>query len=1039
MKNLRKPLSMLLAVLLLVSALPPIASGAYSDAYGEQLVQREIPLQEGVDLHSEIYWSNYYSDLRQEFYVTYTPGGGATPMVSFGGYVTNRSTVMSAAQTLESSGYRVLAGFNADFFDSNGTPTGLLISDGALISSDGGNYAVGFKADGSAVIGSPGLSLSGSVNGGSSFSIAGLNKARSSSGGIYAYTYDFNAAHTTGTTEAGIDVVLEPVTAEEVAEILETAALEEMAASLSITVEELSTSQRREALEDLTLPETVNSTPMIGESALYQVVSITERTSGATPVAEGQLVLSVNAKASSTELDILRNMAEGDLFALTITARDEEWNEVVEGVGGLYLLVEDGQAKTNLGTTSAPRTAIGVTADGEVVIYAVDGRRSGYSIGSSLNVLAQRMEELGCETAICFDGGGSTTAVATLPDDSSVSLLNLPSDNSERAVTNALFLVSNEEATGRADQVYLDIENPYVLAGSTVTLRTALLDTGYYPMSEEVELSAEAGTVSGYTFTAPEEGGTVRITASAGRESASLDVEVVDRPDELCLLNGSTEITSLSVQPGGSVDLTASAYYNHLQLTSADTDFTWTVSDGIGTVDENGVFTAAQLSGSGTLTLSKNDVSVTIPVTVTTKALQTLEDFEGDISGYDGYGVTLSQVTGGDYVRYGSSALRIDYALDESGSAVELGLTPASGYNYLTFSVYGDGSGNTLSLYDNSGVTTPLTTLDFTGWKQISLTLPSTCTTISALVISGDTAEGTIYLDQFVASYGSIVDNTAPVIHAALENGILTGTAQDAVDGYLGADRLSLTCDGVDAAFTVDSASGTISADLSTLLSDGKAHRISLTAWDASGNRSRTSWDIEATTEGESPFTDNVNPDGTPHWAASFIEYFYDQGIITGYEENGQFMVKPDNNMTRAEFAVMVFRYLGLDEADYQDLTVPFADLDSIDAWALPAAKAMYALGIMNGNGTSDGKVYFSPKDTITRAQAITMLGRLQEKGYESASIDQFSDSADVPSWALSHVQTMVAQGILTGSDGLLNPNGYMTRAQAAKVLYMMR
>ena len=150
-------------------------------------------------------------------------------------------------------------------------------------------------------------------------------------------------------------------------------------------------------------------------------------------------------------------------------------------------------------------------------------------------------------------------------------------------------------------------------------------------------------------------------------------------------------------------------------------------------------------------------------------------------------------------------------------------------------------------------------------------------------------------------------------------------------------------------------------------------------------------------------------------------------------------MVKPDNNMTRAEFAVMVFRYLGLDEADYQDLTVPFADLDSIDAWALPAAKAMYALGIMNGNGTSDGKVYFSPKDTITRAQAITMLGRLQEKGYESASIDQFSDSADVPSWALSHVQTMVAQGILTGSDGLLNPNGYMTRAQAAKVLYMMR
>ena len=38
--------------------------------------------------------------------------------------------------------------------------------------------------------------------------------------------------------------------------------------------------------------------------------------------------------------------------------------------------------------------------------------------------------------------------------------------------------------------------------------------------------------------------------------------------------------------------------------------------------------------------------------------------------------------------------------------------------------------------------------------------------------------------------------------------------------------------------------SGTVTADLSSVLSDGKAHLVALTAWDASGNRSRQGWDV---------------------------------------------------------------------------------------------------------------------------------------------------------------------------------------------------
>ena len=54
-------------------------------------------------------------------------------------------------------------------------------------------------------------------------------------------------------------------------------------------------------------------------------------------------------------------------------------------------------------------------ADGSLVLYTIDGRRKGYSIGASLTQVAQRMIELGCVTALSLDGGGSTTLCVTLP------------------------------------------------------------------------------------------------------------------------------------------------------------------------------------------------------------------------------------------------------------------------------------------------------------------------------------------------------------------------------------------------------------------------------------------------------------------------------------------------------------------------------------------------------------------------------------------------------------------------------------------------
>lgn len=48
----------------------------------------------------------------------------------------------------------------------------------------------------------------------------------------------------------------------------------------------------------------------------------------------------------------------------------------------------------------APRTALGVKADGTLLVYAVDGRQSGYSIGLSQKDLAEEMRDRGCQWVV---------------------------------------------------------------------------------------------------------------------------------------------------------------------------------------------------------------------------------------------------------------------------------------------------------------------------------------------------------------------------------------------------------------------------------------------------------------------------------------------------------------------------------------------------------------------------------------------------------------------------------------------------------------
>ena len=145
---MKKHLKRLTAVLLALAL--TVGQSAYASlALGSELVDRQVDLAPGLSLTDGSLWSATYSDLRTEHYLTYTPGGSVTPVLFSGTYTASLNTVPAAAAQLEAQGWRVAAGINGGFFNTDGTVVGLLMTDGVLRAADRENYVmVGITADG---------------------------------------------------------------------------------------------------------------------------------------------------------------------------------------------------------------------------------------------------------------------------------------------------------------------------------------------------------------------------------------------------------------------------------------------------------------------------------------------------------------------------------------------------------------------------------------------------------------------------------------------------------------------------------------------------------------------------------------------------------------------------------------------------------------------------------------------------------------------------------------------------------------------------
>ncbi|MEE3455759.1 MAG: phosphodiester glycosidase family protein, partial [Succiniclasticum sp.] len=149
--------------------------------------------------------------------------------------------------------------------------------------------------------------------------------------------------------------------------------------------------------------------------------------------------------------DALAHIRRGDRVAIAQTLGSRLADEARLVVGGGPLLVEKGVVNvrsreesmaSDIAYGRAPRTGVGVKADGTVLLMVVDGR-SQYSAGMSLKEFATYLKRFGAVSAVNLDGGGSSVMVLD------GKIMNRPSDGSERPVSIGLGIFRKEQTKGR--------------------------------------------------------------------------------------------------------------------------------------------------------------------------------------------------------------------------------------------------------------------------------------------------------------------------------------------------------------------------------------------------------------------------------------------------------------------------------------------------------------------------------------------------------------------------------------------------------------
>ena len=165
------------------------------------------------------------------------------------------------------------------------------------------------------------------------------------------------------------------------------------------------------------------------------------------------------------------------------------------------------------------------------------------------------------------------------------------------------------------------------------------------------------------------------------------------------------------------------------------------------------------------------------------------------------------------------------------------------------------------------------------------------------------------------------------------------------------------------------------------------------------------------------------------HWAADCIAFVSSRGLLIGTSATE---FSPDNNMSRAMVAAVLFRLSGSHTVDD---SLIFSDVEP-GQWYTDAIIWASANAIINGINNGE----FGTNHDVSREEIAVVLQRFAEmikfNITSDISIDGFPDASAVNSWATSALQWVFGTGIMhTDDSGNLNPAGTITRAEFAALI----
>ncbi len=814
-----------------------------------------VKIGQGLHFTHNLFFSDQSGVGKQsENYITYTPNDVVFPTITYGDTLYGGNTLSNQISLFEKEGKDVLAGANADYFSLQTlVPMSNAIVDGKILTKDAsGQDGIGILPDGTAFISYFYLNSVLQKADGSELNIYNINKYRQPYS-AYIMTSEFSS-ETRNTTE-GIDVILNPIDGE----------------------------------------------MKLGTKLTAVVESISENSSSI-PIPKGKLVLTVDKKAPEEFLSPIASLIEGETVTINFSVSgDKRWNDVACGMGSIGgRLLIDGEVNPNLTAGAAPRTAIGITKNGEIILYTIDGRQSGHSYGVQLKTLAKRMKELGCVEALNLDGGGSTAISAQLPGNETASLMNKPSDGSERKLSTHIIFTNSAEKTGVLENIHIYPLTNYVLTGASTKLTLKATDSGFYPVDvpKNITFSVQDGKNSTITkdgvFSA-KDSGTVTVYAESGDVTSSTSIVCLATPTDIKIKdkNSGKYITTLNLDPGDTISLTAEAYGGYNRLIAKDENFTWKADANIGSISENFVFTASDNYGeTGNITISAGDKTVFIPVA----------------------------------------------------------LTPADANDPKSYPII-----DTASIGET-----------FMGKISCEYNIPTT------------------------------------------------------------ADGILVRADGKEISFSYNAETGEFTAQI-----PAGVKKVTVIVSNIFGYTSFKTFDMFKASYPAGAFSDTAG-----HWADDILRYMKTQKIINGEMVGDELRFNPQKAMTRSEFAVMVTNYLRVDKTKYQDVVLPYSDLDTIPFWALDSFKVLYELGILKGRYVSDTESCADPLSSISRAEAATIVARTLPSGFFKSEITA-TDKEDIPAWAMDGILTLTNIGAMRGyEDQSFKPLNPLTKAEAAKILY---